>query len=298
MLTLPIMPRPTDSAWSDCRFLTCSVLPVRVACNLCCPFCFSHSSVSALRHERGDWQRLDVEGYYRFARKRGATRLVITGGGEPLLRPDDVVYLVGLGRRHFEEIACFTNGTYLTSELARRLREAGLSYLCYSRHSADDAVNRALMGDGAPRLADFVEAAGLLRIRATCVMARGYVDSREAVWEYIRALRSHGISEFTFKHTYVAYAESLFQGSAQDEWSRRHQVEFDPFTDEGEVVAQLPWGPSIRRLEGVQVCYYREPTPLWELDNQLCRSSNLLSDGTVYASLEDQRSLLYRATSS
>src|SRR5437588_491926 len=86
------------AGWDECRFLTCSVLPVRVACNLRCPFCFSKSSVSALRHDPSDWRRLDVASYYAFARERGATRLVITGGGEPLLRPEDVVHLVALGK--------------------------------------------------------------------------------------------------------------------------------------------------------------------------------------------------------
>src|SRR5262245_3404933 len=95
--------------WTACRFLSCSVLPVRVACNLSCPFCFSKSSVSALWHERTDWQRLDLDGYYRFAREHGATRLVITGGGEPLLRDEDVIYLIKKGTRWFAEIACFTN---------------------------------------------------------------------------------------------------------------------------------------------------------------------------------------------
>src|SRR5262245_50327620 len=99
---------PDARGWGECRFLTCSVLPVGVACNLRCPFCFSKSSVSALRRERADWARLDVEGYYAFARERGATRLVLTGGGEPLLRPDDVVGLVARGRRFFDEVACFT----------------------------------------------------------------------------------------------------------------------------------------------------------------------------------------------
>src|ERR1700742_902227 len=100
-LNVSVIPPP--AAWNACRFLTCSVLPVRVACNLRCPFCFSKSSVSALAHDRADWHRLDVDGYYAFARDRGATRLVVTGGGEPLLRPDDVVYLVGRGRRYFDE---------------------------------------------------------------------------------------------------------------------------------------------------------------------------------------------------
>src|SRR5262249_12804233 len=142
---------------------------VRVACNLRCPFCFSKSSVSALRHDRADWRRLDLAGYFKHARKQGATRLVMTGGGEPLLRPEEVVYLVEVGSRFFGEIACFTNGTYLTRELARRLADAGLSYFCYSRHHEDDAVNERLMGRGAPRLADFL-AASPLPVRATCVM--------------------------------------------------------------------------------------------------------------------------------
>jgi cyclic pyranopterin phosphate synthase len=286
------------SDWQACRFLTCSVLPVRVACNLRCPFCFSKSSVSALKRERVDWRRLDVAGYYEFARERGATRLVITGGGEPLLRPDDVVHLVGLGRRYFDEVACFSNATFLTRELGRRLLDAGLSYLCWSRHAGDDEENRLLMGDGAPRLAELVKAAGALRIRATCVMTRGHVEDADGVWKYIERFRPFGIEEFTFKHTYVAYEGSLFRGSAEDAWAREHRVEGDPFAGEGEVVARLPWGPCVRRIRGVKVCYYHEPTPRWELEHRLCRSSNLLSDGAVYASLEETRSLLYRLTSS
>jgi cyclic pyranopterin phosphate synthase len=282
--------------WHACSFLTCSVLPVRLACNLRCPFCFSRSSISALAHDPADWRSLDVAGYFSFARERGATRLVVTGGGEPLLRPDAVVYLVGLGKQFFDEVACFTNGTRLTAELARRLHDAGLSYLCYSRHAPDDGANEQLMGEGAPRLADFITAAGPLKVRATCVMVKGCVDTAERVWEYIERLRPYGVAEFTFKHTYVAYEGSLFQGSAQDVWAREHQVDFDPFGEEGEVVARLPWGPCVRRLRGVQVCYYHEPTPTWELAHATCRSSNLLSDGSVSASLEDVSSLLYRLT--
>jgi cyclic pyranopterin phosphate synthase len=214
------------------------------------------------------------------------------------LRPDDVAYLIELGAGYFAEIACFTNGTFLTRDLAQRLKDAGLSYLCYSRHHYDDKKNRALMGEAAPRLSDFVESARSLKIRATCVMSRDWISNVAAVSQYIDALKPFGVREFTFKHTYVAYEHSVFQGSPENDWAGEHRIEFDPFEGQGEIVAGLPWGPVIRRLEGVQVCYYREPTPSWELENRLCRSSNLLSDGSVYASLEDQRSLLYRLTSS
>jgi len=286
--------RTTHSNWEDCRFLTCSVLPVRYACNLHCPFCFSKSSISSLRREKTDWRSLDVADYYRFSRRKGANRLVITGGGEPLLRPDDVVYLVELGKKYFDEITCFTNGTHLTAELAARLVDAGLSYLCYSRHHENDEVCCELMGAGTPRLDEFFEAAGSLAVRATCVMARGYVDSRDRVNAYVQRLREYGVREFTFKHTYVSYEHSVFGASIENRWAIDHQVDFDPFANCGDTIAQLPWGPTIRSIEGCQVCYYYEPTPTWEKENKLCRSINLLSDGTVYASLEDASSQLYQ----
>jgi len=233
-----------------------------------------------------DWNQLDVERYFEFAIERGATRLVITGGGEPLLHAEHVVALIRRGRDFFSEIACFTNGARLTPELSRRLADAGLSYLCYSRHHHNDESCRKLMGREAPQLEQFVVMAGSLPIRATCVMTRGSIDSVGAVDEYIAALSSYGIREFTFKHTYVAFGESLFADSSANAWARDHHVDFDPFAGRGVVLTRLPWGPCIRQIDSHRVCYYFEPTPEWELEHQLCRSINLLSDGTVYASLE------------
>jgi cyclic pyranopterin phosphate synthase len=270
------------------------VLPVRLACNLICPFCFSRSSISALHQDRIAWDESNLEGYYELARERGATRLVITGGGEPLLRGDLVVSLVERGRPFFSEIACFTNGTFLTRGLADRLAEAGLSYLCYSRHHHDDKRCKDLMGPTAPSLEEFFHSAAKLKVRATCVMTRGYVDSTEEVEGYQQVLARYDVREFTFKHTYVTYEGSVFRGSRQNGWALAHQVECDPFGSRGEELARLPWGPTIRRIGEFQVCFYYEPDPSWEKEHQICRSINLLSDGKAYASLEDHRSLLFQ----
>jgi len=288
-----IQPPSAANAWSECQFLTCSVLPVRIACNLHCPFCFSRSSVSSLRAEQVDWNAIDVEAYYQFCIGNGASRLVITGGGEPLLRPYDVVSLVERGKPYFDEIALFTNGTYLTRSLSQKLQSAGLSYYCFSRHHHNDERCRQLMGDGAPGIKDFVEAAGSVPIRATCVMVKGWIDTPALVDQYIAAFSARGIRQFTFKHTYVAYQDSLFASSPANAWSLQHQAGADPFVGRGEVLASLPWGPQIRRLGSNQVCYYFEPDPRWELENRTCRSANLFPDGTIYASLEDQQSRLY-----
>ena len=290
--------RLSAPSWLDCRFLTCSVLPVRMACNLDCKFCFSKSSISTLRHDRAEWTTGQLESYFTFARSRGATRLVVTGGGEPLLRPRAVLLALEVGRHFFTETVLFTNGALLDAPLIRKLATLNLSYLCFSRHHDDDARNRELMGDEAPALDDLFRMVDRrLKIRATCVLCQDYIESRADVWRYIERLGAHDVREFTFKHTYVAYEHSLFGDSAQNRWAAGHQVQTDPFTGAGRVVASLPWGPQIKRIGELQLCYYYEPTPDWELQNQLARSTNLLADGRVYASLEDQRSHLFTLAS-
>jgi cyclic pyranopterin phosphate synthase len=283
--------------WQQCAFLTCSILPVRMACNLRCPFCFSRSSISTLKSEQRNWHEFDLDAYFDFALSKGANRLVVTGGGEPLLNTDAVLHIINSGARYFREITCFTNGTFLTPAVARRLADAGLSYLCYSRHARRDADNKTLMGKGAPALDQFFEAAAGLRIRATCVMLRGNVSSVADVWDYISALSKYGVTEFTFKHTYTAAPTSLFRATSQNAWARGHAAaEVDPFAGMGTELGRLPWGPVIRTIDRYQVCYYYEPTPQWEIENRLCRSVNLLSDGRIYASLEDAQSLLFQLT--
>jgi pyruvate-formate lyase-activating enzyme len=282
------------NAWDSCRFLTCSVLPVARACECECPFCFSRSSISALPRARRVFDPGALDAHLKWSRSRGARRMVITGGGEPLLLADEVVALVRAGREVFDEVACFTNAARLDATLAKRLRDAGLSYLCWSRHHWDDARNRAVMGDAAPALDDVIARASGLTLRATCVMHRGGVEDLDDVGAYVKALGARGVAQFTFKHTYVAHARSVYRESAHDRWCREHQVDEDPLDGEGEVLSALPWGPKVRLWRGAQVCFYREPSPSWELENKLCRSSNLMADGRVYASLEDAQSLLYR----
>jgi cyclic pyranopterin phosphate synthase len=152
------------------------------------------------------------------------------------------------------------------------------------------------MGDAAPTLDEFFDAVGDLTVRATCVMTRGFIDGEREVGDYIDRLAEFGVRQFTFKHTYVAYERSVFAASAEDRWAAGHRVAFDPFAGRGTLVAELPWGPAVRRIDRFQVCYYHEPTPAWELEHQTCRSVNLLSDGTVFASLEDRSSRLFRLT--
>jgi len=280
--------------WSHCTYLTCSVLPVFQACNCDCKFCFSKSSISSIKHEKSLLDQIEVAQYYQWAKQNGAKRLVITGGGEPLLKPAMVLQLMKEGSQYFDEITCFTNGTYLTQDLSAKLLDHGLSYLCYSRHHYNDEKNQELMGKSAPALADFMANANGVPIRATCVMTKGFIDTKKEVWNYIDCLSKFGVKQFTFKHTYETYKNSVFKESNQNKWVGTHKVDFNPFKNQGKLINRLPWGPEIREIEGFQVCYYYEPDPSWEKKNKICRSSNLLANGKVYASLEEMQSQLFQ----
>lgn len=63
---------------------TISILPVKSGCQAKCDFCFSTYSVSE-DLEKGLLADNSIEYYLKLAREKGATRAVITGGGEPTL---------------------------------------------------------------------------------------------------------------------------------------------------------------------------------------------------------------------
>jgi hypothetical protein len=61
-------------------------------------------------------------------------------------------------------------------------------------------------------------------------------------------------------------------------------------------VNELPWGSPIYegkwRGHQLRIAAYTEPSLYWERFNGMARSWNLLSDGTVFASLEDDQSIV------
>src|SRR5438045_1447044 len=76
--------------------------------------------------------------------REGAEKIRLTGG-EPLLRRDLERLVEMLARiRGVQDLALTTNGSLLTREKARRLRDAGLTRITVSLDSLDDAVFRRM----------------------------------------------------------------------------------------------------------------------------------------------------------
>ena len=305
--------QPNFHAYSALQPRTFSILPIAQGCQAACPFCFSEASVSAEQEQL----RLGLETIKSFAlaaKTRGASRFVITGGGEPGLVPHPrLTELIRTGTASLGKGVLITNGHHLgklsESNRAAALRDyhaAGLQVLAISRHHHDDRASEQLMKLHTP-VADIARTwqAGRaewpgLQLRLTCVLQRGGIDSRESLAAYVAWAAALGVREICFKELYVSTSvESVYHTFAANAWSREHQVPLSLVLDFAREqrfveVSRLPWGAPIFRgtMNGqpLQIAAYTEPSLYWERTQGIARSWNLMADGRCLASLEDRAS--------
>lgn len=291
-----------------------SVLPIAMACQASCRFCFSESSAS-LEQVPHHLDPARVDRLCLNARTAGARRFVITGGGEPgLVRHEALLELIAMGARYFPKTVLITNGVHLArrqpADCAARLADyaaAGLSVLAVSRHHHDRNANAAIMGldTGTGRVLDAwsqLHHSCKPRLRLICVLQKGGIETGDDLAAYASMAVSCGIEEICFKELYVSTTlESSYHAAPENIWSRAHQVPLAIvpafFNRHGfKVISKLPWGSPV--LEGtwdgrpLRVAAYTEPSLFWERRHGIARSWNLMADGTCLASLEDPASFI------
>jgi organic radical activating enzyme len=290
-----------------------SFLPIARGCQAACPFCFSEASVS-VDQVRGGLDLRIARRWAALAKTRGATRAVITGGGEPTLMPwGALLELIGDCKVHYDKVVLITNGVRLStsplevaadqlSELAR----AGLSVLAVSRHHHEELINAELMKLKTLTPALLKTAAsmqgqlGQLQLRLICVLQRAGIKSVADVQAYVEWAAAHGVREICFKELYVATSEeSVYFSREANAWSAANQVPLSivhtwAYENGFCVSSELPWGSPV--FQGVlagqpmRVAAYTEPSLFWERSHGLARSWNVMSDGICLASLEDRAS--------
>ena len=139
-----------------------------------------------------------------------------------------------------------------------------------------------------------------LRLRFTCVLQRGGIDSIKAIESYVDWATEIGVPELCFKELYVSTSvESVYYRHSANEWSHSNQVPLSLVLDFADrygfvEVDRLPWGSPVFRGEWrgrrVQIAAYTEPSLLWERAHGVARSWNYMSDGRCLVSLEDRAS--------
>lgn len=298
--------------FSDIRPRAISFLPVALACQAKCPFCFSKASVSSDQSAtKLDWGK--VGAWLSQAQEYGAERAVITGGGEPtLLQEQSLLRLISTCARTFEKVVLITNGHTLaspnTDQVAKlnALYGAGLRVLAVSRHHHNAEHNRRLMHLDTPietlirTWRENRDRWPQLRLRLINVLQKGGVDDRPTLERYVSWAADEGVEEICFKELYVSTsAESVYHDRSANDWSRHHQVPLSLVTrfaeSEGFVEeSRLPWGAPVYGGQWIgkalRIAAYTEPSLFWERTQGIARSWNVMADGKCHVSLEDRAS--------
>lgn len=299
--------------WHCLKPRSISLLPIAMACQVSCEFCFSKASVSSdFKGKINNWHRIDL--ILDEALKAGAERAVITGGGEPtLLEQEQLHELIQKCSSNFQTVVLISNAYALYCMGAKKRlktllnwRDAGLSVLAISRHSHDNSKNKRIMGleTGADTVAQTIaenyDAFTGFTLRFICVLQKKGVCTVNDVEDYLTWSIQQGVSQVNFKELYVSTSnESVYSGLEANDYSAKHQVSLrviDDFVEKHQwnEIAKLPWGAPIYKGlwlgKEMQIAAYTEPSVYWERVNGIARSWNVMSDGRVLASLEDLNS--------
>ena len=153
-------------------------------CNFRCTYCmpkevFGRDYVFLDRDEILTFE--EITRIARLSVANGARKVRLTGG-EPLLRRDIEKLVAMLASIDgLEDLAMTTNGSLLTPDRARALKDAGLKRVSVSLDSMDDATFRSMNDVGFPvakvlEAIDAAAAAGLTPVKVDMVVKRGVND--------------------------------------------------------------------------------------------------------------------------
>jgi cyclic pyranopterin phosphate synthase len=188
-------PPATDAL---CRPLQQLRISVTDRCNFRCTYCMPKAVFGASHSflPRSDVLSFEeIERLTRMLVKLGVEKVRLTGG-EPTLRRDVPKLAEKLARiPDVREVNLTTNGSRL-KELARTLKDSGLTRLTVSLDSLDDRVFRAMNDVDFPvgRVLDGIEAAlnaGFTKLKVNTVVKRGLND--EGILDIARHFRGTGV---------------------------------------------------------------------------------------------------------
>ncbi len=175
---MTLMTAPQDSFSRPLKDLRISVTD---RCNFRCTYCMPKEIFGANHPFLDRGALLTYEEIARVSSlfiQCGVKKIRLTGG-EPLIRRDIQVLVEMLARLEgLEDLTLTTNGSVLTRERARMLRDAGLSRITVSLDALDDRTFKAMNDVGFPvarvlNAIDFAAEAGLTPVKINAVIKRG-----------------------------------------------------------------------------------------------------------------------------
>jgi molybdenum cofactor biosynthesis enzyme MoaA len=253
------------------RIQTFSIVTGSEACNARCPFCISKMTPPLgvrLQEPEVNWRNFRIA--CRLAMRCGVTTIMLTGKGEPTLFPEQISkYLQVLSEFQFPIAELQSNGIALVDQpdlYARHLHtwyDLGLTTIAISIvHYAPDR-NRLVYLPHRERYVDLPLLIQLLHghglsVRLACILANGFIDSRQTLQELIDFAKQHRVEQLTIRP--VNRPAGSRSQEAHD-WANRHGLQPSQLSDisdfleqSGELLMTLIHGAQVYDVGGQNVC--------------------------------------------
>ena len=232
------------------------------ACNGDCPFCIERLRPVSRGAQLADQKQVefcDRRYVDALGQVLGALRpldvSVSVTGGEPSKDPRLPAILVALAAQRMRKRTVTTNGSGLLDRRQGRpvvdwLAAAGVSHLNISRAHPDHDHNARLMAlrDGLSpaglRQAIGVARRGGVRVRLSCVLVSGSIDSIATVCDYLHFAEDLGVDNVVFRQLMLTDASTALP-SAMTRFCDEHRVALDPILDGLETIPSFSFQKQI-----------------------------------------------------
>jgi molybdenum cofactor biosynthesis enzyme MoaA len=253
------------------RIQTFSIVTGSEACNARCPFCISKMTPPLgvrLQEPEVNWRNFRIA--CRLAMRCDVTTIMLTGKGEPSLFPEQITkYLQVLSEFQFPIAELQSNGIALVDQpdlYAGHLRtwyDLGLTTIAISiAHYAPEKNRQVYL----PHRKHYIDLPVLIRlihdqglsVRLACILANGFIDSRQALQELIGFAQQHRAEQLTIRP--VNLPASSRNQEAHD-WANRHSLLPSQLNDvsefleqKGKLLMTLIHGAQVYDVGGQNVC--------------------------------------------
>jgi radical SAM protein with 4Fe4S-binding SPASM domain len=186
---------------------------VTAACNLSCEYCRASASASP---DEGELSTVEALAF--IDQVAPLKPMIILSGGEPLLRPD-VFDLAEYARDRGIRVSLATNGTHLSPEMVRRIKQAGIKRISISLDGPGPEVHDAARGSGSFDLAmrGIRNLRGEVDFQINMTITKGNLDQVGATMDLAERLGAVAFHLFFLVPTGRGSEEELVTPEEQDE---------------------------------------------------------------------------------
>lgn len=253
------------------RIQTFSILAGSEACNARCPFCISKMTPPLgvqLKEPIVNWRNFKIA--CRLALRCGVTTAMFTGKGEPTLFPELITkFLHALSEFQFPMIELQTNGILFAEraeEYSTHLdtwHDLGMTTIAISIVHYLPEKNRLVY---LPHKKEYIDLPLLIQmlhdhrlsVRLACVMANGFIASREDLQDLVSFAREHQVEQLTIRP--VNRPASSRNEEAYN-WTSQHYLPPEQLDGvrqflevNGALLMTLVHGARVYDLKGQNVC--------------------------------------------